>query len=69
MLNASNLIERFGDQAYAEASSRARHDDYAIDGNRPDGHWRRVKLEIARRQGIEGRFDRRRLARLKGCLD
>jgi hypothetical protein len=34
-------------------AAAARHDNYAIDGNRPEGHWRRVKLEIAQRQGIE----------------
>jgi hypothetical protein len=51
--DADNFISSFGDQAYYEARDRARRDKATIDGNRPPGHWTRVKLEIAKRQGIE----------------
>jgi len=50
--DASALIARFGDGAYFEARDRAQR-SAVIDGNRPRWHWMRVKLEIARRQGIE----------------
>jgi len=50
--DARDLVERFGDQAYYEARDRAQRGGTMIDGNRPRGHWTRVKLEIAKRQGI-----------------
>jgi hypothetical protein len=50
--DADSLIARFGDQAYFEARYRAQR-SAAIEGNRPKGHWTRVKLEIAKRQAIE----------------
>jgi hypothetical protein len=50
--DADSLIVRFGDQAYFEARDRAQR-SAMIDGDRPEMHWTRVKLEIAKRQGIE----------------
>ncbi len=50
--DASTLIGRIGDSAYVEARDRAQRSSI-IDGDRPRGHWTRVKLEIAERQGIE----------------
>ncbi len=50
--DASTLIARFGASAYFEARDRAQRSS-VIDGDRPRGHWTRVKLEIAERQGIE----------------
>ena len=50
--DASALIARFGDGAYFEARDRAQR-SAVIDGDRPRGHWTRVKIEIAKRQGIE----------------
>jgi hypothetical protein len=51
--DASRLIARFGLAAYDEARSRARDARLGnvIDGNRPEGHWDRVRAEIARRTG------------------
>ncbi len=45
--DARALIERFGAGAYFEARLR-QHDDQEsiIDGNRPPGHWKRVKYAI-----------------------
>lgn len=51
--DADKLISSFGDRAYYEARDRAQRGKATLDGNRPSGHWARVKLEIARRQGIE----------------
>lgn len=50
--DADNFISSFGDQAYYEARNLAQHRGRVID-NRPARHWTRVKLEIAKRQGIE----------------
>jgi hypothetical protein len=50
--DADALITRFGDQAYFEARDRAQR-SAVINGNRPRGDWTRVKLVIAKRQGIE----------------
>lgn len=49
--DARALIERFGGSAYLEARLR-QHDDDArvIDGNRPPGHWEKVKNAIRRPQ-------------------
>jgi hypothetical protein len=44
--DASALIARFGDGAYFEARDRAQR-SAVIDGDRPGGHWTRVKIEIA----------------------
>jgi hypothetical protein len=44
--DARDPIERFGDHAYFEARDRAQREGGTIDGTR-------VKLEIAKRQGIE----------------
>ncbi len=43
------LLERFGDGAYLEA--RLRHGDalHVVDGNRPPGHWEKVKEAIRKR--------------------
>ncbi len=47
---ADRLIASFRDQAYYEARDRAR--GRCIDGVGSARYWTRVKLEIARRQGI-----------------
>jgi hypothetical protein len=49
--DADDLIERFGDQAYSEATIRDREGLAIVDGNRPAGHWSRVRLVIAKRGG------------------
>lgn len=48
--DAERLIARFKDQAYFEARDRIR--GLCVDGKSSRRHWVRVKLEIARRQGI-----------------
>ena len=58
--DADDFISALGDQAYFEARNRAQRDKTTVDGDRPPGHWTRVKLEIAKRQEVEiGRADRR----------
>ena len=49
--DARALIARFGASAYDVARTRAREARLGnvIDGNRGDGHWDRVRAEIARR--------------------
>lgn len=49
--DAADLIARFGDQAYSEASMRARLETETVDGTRPGGHWARVKCVIAEKIG------------------
>lgn len=51
--DAQALITRFGASAYDEARTRARETRLGnvIDGNRREGHWDRVRAEIARRTG------------------
>jgi hypothetical protein len=51
-VDANALIARFGDNAYFEARDRAQRSS-VIDSDRPRWHWARVKIEIAKRQGIE----------------
>lgn len=48
--DAAALIKGYGAGAYEEARTRARDQRLAnvIDGNRPKGHWDKVRLEIAR---------------------
>jgi hypothetical protein len=48
--DAIALIERFGENAMSEACLREQEEQRVIDSSRPDGHWRRVKDEIRRRQ-------------------
>lgn len=47
--DARDLVTRFGDVAYSVARDRARAARYGgtFDGNRPSGHWTKVKLRIA----------------------
>ena len=47
--DAQALIERFGKGAYLEAHIRQREAKHAIGGNRPPGHWERVKEAIRER--------------------
>jgi hypothetical protein len=51
--DAEALIASHGVAAYQEARSRARdaRTRAVIDGNRPDGHWDRVRQIIGRRTG------------------
>lgn len=52
--DARALIERFGADAYFEARLRQHDDDVrVIDGNRPPGHWERVKCAIARERELK----------------
>jgi hypothetical protein len=46
--DAAALIAQFGERAYAEARHRAREarQGSVFDGNRPDGHWDRVRALI-----------------------
>ncbi|TLG77788.1 hypothetical protein [Methylocystis sp. B8] len=44
--DAQALIERFGKGAHLEAHIRQREAKHAIGGNRPPGHWERVKAAI-----------------------
>ena len=46
--DADNLVALFGDGAYSEALTRARHEDET--GGDPS-HWFAVRREIARRSG------------------
>jgi hypothetical protein len=50
------LIQSFGDAAYDEARTRARDARLGrvVDGNRPNGHWDKVRREIGRRTGRQG---------------
>ncbi len=50
-VDAADLIKRFSDGAYAEARRRAREARYGltVDGNRPPGHWKRVRKAIGRK--------------------
>lgn len=48
--DAERLIARFADRAYFEARDRVA--GRCIDGTRSRRYWSRVKLEIAKRQGI-----------------
>jgi hypothetical protein len=49
--DADALIASYGDGGYEEARSRARQERLGreLTGNRPAGHWQKVRLEIARR--------------------
>lgn len=49
--DAADLMARFGNQAYSEAGIRAYLRPTIIDGNRPPGHWSRVKAAIAKKIG------------------
>jgi len=51
LADADALIERYGDAAYAHARERAHQTRYGkiVDGNRPDGHWDRVRQIIGRK--------------------
>jgi hypothetical protein len=51
--DADALIASFGDSGYEEARTRAREERLGkeLTGNRPPGHWQKVRLEIARRTG------------------
>lgn len=44
--DARALVERFGAQAYLEARLRQHEQRDVFDGNRPPGHWERVKNAI-----------------------
>lgn len=48
--DAADLMSRFGDGAYTEARQRAREerDGKVIEGNRPEGHWDRVRARVGR---------------------
>jgi hypothetical protein len=48
--DAERLIARFRDRAYVEARDRVK--GRCVDGNGSARYWTKVKLEIARRQGI-----------------
>lgn len=54
--DAASLMERFGDLAYSESIKRVEDAErnVVLDGNRPAGHWSRVKSEIGRRTGRDG---------------
>ena len=51
--DADALIDAFGPGAYDEARTRARDARLGriLDGNRPVGHWDKVRMEIARQTG------------------
>lgn len=51
--DADALIDAFGPGAYDEARTRARDARLGriLDGNRPAGHWDKVRMEIARQTG------------------
>ena len=53
--DADALMAGFGRAAYDEARSRAREERLGkvIGGNRPRGHWDKVRREIAKRTGME----------------
>jgi hypothetical protein len=48
--DADALIAGYGSSAYEQARTRAREERLrgVVDGNRPPGHWDRVRREIAR---------------------
>jgi hypothetical protein len=51
--DADALIKRFGEvEAFVEAHYRREDVGGIVDGNRPHGHWKRVKDEIRRRRGF-----------------
>lgn len=54
--DAATLMAGFGDCAYDEARKRASEADCdtILDGNRPAGHWNRVKRTIAKKTGRDG---------------
>lgn len=49
--DAADLESRFADGAYAEARRRARENrsGEVFEGNRPKGHWDRVRARIGRK--------------------
>ncbi|MDP3553057.1 hypothetical protein [Methylocystis sp.] len=47
--DARTFIERYGDDAYLEARLRQHGDASIVEGNRPPGHWERVKVLIRER--------------------
>src|SRR5882724_3650447 len=51
--DADAIIAGFGDAAFNVARERPQRRRAMIDGDRPRGHWTRVKIEIAKRQGIK----------------
>jgi hypothetical protein len=53
------LLQSYGDGAYDEARTRAREARLGrvMDGNRPAGHWDKVRREIARRTGRQVGLD------------
>ena len=57
--DADRLIEALGNGAYEEACTRAREQRLGkvIETNRPNGHWDRVRKEIARRTGRKTNVD------------
>ncbi len=54
--DADTLMRRFGDLAYDEARRRLREEEHVavLDGNRPRGHWARVRQVIGQRQERDG---------------
>jgi hypothetical protein len=50
--DADSLILGFGDGAYEQARTRAREErlGHVVEGNRPRGHWDRVRREILKRR-------------------
>ena len=58
-IDAEALIAAYGDSAYEQTRTRARDQrrGAVIDSNRPEGHWDRVRREIARRTGRQGGID------------
>jgi hypothetical protein len=57
--DASVLMAAYRESAYDEARTRARiaREDRFADPKEPDGHWDRVRIEIAKRTGRTGRVD------------
>lgn len=55
----AELMSAFRGGVYEEARTRARQAQLGqvIDGNRPRGHWDKVRREIARRTGREPPLD------------
>lgn len=54
--DARDLIARYGANAYIEARLRA-SEEGTIDGNRPPGHWREVRNDLAKLLSPEGGRD------------
>ena len=54
--DADALIAQHGEAAYGEARERARQSRQGkiVDGNRPEGHWDRVRRIIGRKTGRDG---------------